>query len=564
VRRRPHGVLTTVFALSICLQLTTHGAKPKFRHSTPEPVLESSSQGYPGAPTGTGGVTVIPKPGYQTEPVGIRYSTLFRNTQFPYGNPISLPEIEPSTRTESVKTRIIFDLPTVTAGLPFIQQGFEPQDADLKIGPFFFKLRSLQGAVLHSDNIDLTPDDERESGTIAITTLSLSFVAQLTEGLRLATSGSLVYLPLEGKAGIAGFALTDLYSFGVLAGPSTRAQLAWETQIGGWNVVFADEFRITLGTYSDSVRNDYELFDGQRFDEESRAGRYSFSAGSSSRNTGRNRHDQDEFRTDIVVFSNTISAETYRLIPGSIRLQARVYREDLWYNQGNRGLPGLREGAFIRLASERENTRFKPFISYEAFRSDRNDGFQSIFRLGIDGPITEQLRLHAEGGYYFGGGESSGYLWTVSLDHTVGPYTRQSLIYTRNFDSFHEEISQGWGYNIRQILGPKLYADAYLYDLTIEDSEGGDFDGSSRDEFRAGLRLTLTAGPKTSIRLSGNYSLIEPDHTETWTARLDIGYNFTDTLLLHFLYQYQESISQIQDENYRENLFFLSLTKYFQ
>lgn len=539
-------------------------AKPKFRNSNPEPILESSSQGNGGAPTGTGGVTVIPKPGYQTEPVGIRYSTLFRNSQFPYGSPISAPQIEPSTRTESVKTRVIFDLPTVTAGLPFIQQGFEPQDADLKIGPFFFKVRSLQGAVLHSDNIDLTPDDERESGTIAITTLSLSFVAQLTEGLRLATSGSLVYLPLEGKAGIAGFALTDLYAFGVLAGPSTRAQLAWETQIGGWNVVFADEFRVTLGTYSDSVRNDYELFDGQRFDEESRAGRYSFSPGSSSRSNGRNRRDEGEFRTDLVVFSNTVSAETHRLLPGSIRLQARIYREDLWYNQGNRGLPGLREGASIRLASERENTRFKPFVSYEAFRSDRNEGFQSIFRLGIDGPITEQLRLHAEGGYYFGGGESSGYLWTLSLNHVVGPYTQQSLIYTRTFDSFHEEISQGVGYNIRQILGPKLYADAYIYDLTIEDSGDDDFEGSSRDELRAGLRLTLTAGPKTSIRLSGNYSLIDPDHTETWTARLDIGYNFTDTLLLHFLYQYQESTSQIVDENYRENLFFLSLTKYFQ
>ena len=88
--------------------------------------------------------------------------------------------------------------------------------------------------------------------------------------------------------------------------------------------------------------------------------------------------------------------------------------------------------------------------------------------------------------------------------------------------------------------------------------------GASKDELRAGLRLTLTAGPKTTIRLSGNYSLIDPDHTETWTARLDIGYNFTDTLLLHFLYQYQESTSQIEDENYRENLFFLRLTKYFQ
>ena len=551
------GALIPLLAASAC------AARPKFKTSSPDPVMDSSVRGSNGPPTGTGGVTVIPKGEYQNEPIGLRHSTLFRNTQFPSGNPITLPTIEPSTRTESVKTRIIFDLPTVTAGLPFIQRGFEPQDADLKIGPFFFKVRSLQGAVLHSDNINLTPDDERESGTIAITTLSLSVVAQLTEGLHLATSGSLVFLPLEGEGGIAGFALTDLYAFGVLAGPSTRAQIAWETQIGGWNVVFSDEFRISLGTYSDNVRNDYELFEGSRFDGESRAGRYSFSSGNGSRGGGGNRRDQTDFRTDFVVFSNTVSAETHRLLPGSIRLQARIYREDLWYNQGNRGLPSLREGGFIKLASERDNTRFKPFISYEAFRSDRNDAFQNIFRAGIDGPITNQIHLHAEGGYYFGREDDSGYLWNVSLNHVVGPYTQQSLIYARTFDSFHEEISQGVGYNLRQILGPKLSADAYVYDLTVEDSTGSDFERNSREEFRAGVRLTLTAGPKTTVRLSGNYSLIDPDHTETWTGRFDIGYNFTDTLLAHFLYQYQQSTSRDENENYRENLMFLSVTKYF-
>lgn len=444
-----------------------------------------------------------------------------------------------------------------------MEQGFEPQDADLKIGPVFFKLRSLEGAILQSDNINLTPPDEQESGTIAIVSLNLSVVAQITESLRLAATGALVYLPLEGKAGIAGFAFEDLYSFGILSGPATRAQIAWETQIGGWSVVFTDEFRIDLGTYSDDYRDDTNYFNEGRFNDDSRAGRYVFAPQKVYPDNPEDNHNSD--REDLVVFSNTISADVDRLTPGSIRLRARIYHEDLWYNQGNRGLPTLREGALIRVSSERQNMRFKPFASYEAYRSDRSDSFQNIFRFGIDGPITEQIQLHAEAGYYFGGDRDSGSLWNITLNHIAGPYTVQSLTYTRSFTSFHDEVLQGFGYTLRQILGPKLVADVYFYDLDIQESGSDYIDEDSRHERRAGVRLTLQAGPKTDIRLSGNYAHIEPDQTEAWTGRLEIGYNFTDTLLAHFIYQYQHSTSgRIEDDNYRENLVFFSLTKYFQ
>jgi hypothetical protein len=393
-------------------------------------------------------------------------------------------------------------------------------------------------------------------------------VAQITEGLRLATSGSLVYLPLEGKIGIAGFGLSELYNFGVIAGPSTRAQIVWNTEIGGWNVVIADDFQILLGSYSDGIRNDQVLFDGGTFSEESRAGRYAFrapgsnvSGGNQGDRFGLNRQGDREFNGDFVVFSNTISAETDRLLPGTVRLRVQVYHEDLWYNQGNRGLPSLREGATVSLRAERENMRFKPYAIYEAFRTDFAQGFQQIIRLGVAGPITEQLDFRAEAGYYYGGFGQEGGLWLVELRHTAGPYTRESLTYARSFSYFHDEINEGVEYNIHQVLGPRLSGDAYLARYRVEDLLD---DLRTRDEWRAGLRLTLLAGPKTTVRLTGEYALIDPDETEAWTGRVEIGYKFSDTISAQFLYQYQQSSSAFSGFNYKENLFYLSLTKYFE
>ena len=264
-----------------------------------------------------------------------------------------------------------------------------------------------------------------------------------------------------------------------------------------------------------------------------------------------------------MVYANTISAEADRLLPGTVRMQVRVYHEDLWYNQGNRGLPSLREGASVLVASERDNMRFKPFFRYDAFRTDEFGGIQSVFRFGIAGPITDQLSLLAQGGYYFGGLGANGELWNLQLTHLAGPYTQESFSYARAFNYFHDEITEGIGYNLQQVLGPKLTANAYLYRLDVQEQSIDD-DNFTRNEWLGALSLTYIMGPKTSLRLTGEYAGIEPDRTESWVGRAELSYNLTDTVLLHFLYQYQKSTSLNFEQNYTENLFFLSLTKYFE
>ncbi|MEI9896286.1 MAG: hypothetical protein WDN28_21090 [Chthoniobacter sp.] len=194
---------------------------PASSGSSPPPILDESSRGSGAGFTGTEGLTNIPAGSFQTDdgPVVPRNS-LFRNLQLPGGSS-QLPAVGPTIRTEDTTASFKLTLPNINAGVPFLQRGFEPQNADLKLGPFYFKLRALEAAILHSDNIDLTQDNPK-SGTIAYVGMTIDVLAQLTENLRLATSVTLVYLPLDGRAGIVGYGLADFYNFGLTAGPLAR------------------------------------------------------------------------------------------------------------------------------------------------------------------------------------------------------------------------------------------------------------------------------------------------------------------------------------------------------
>lgn len=540
-------------------------SRPQFRNSQPAPVLdEGTHRSIGGGFTGTEGLTNIPPGAFETDRFGVRQSTLFRNTTFPYGNIFTPPAVGPELHGEDINASFKLTLPAISGGLPWTQRAFEPQDADLKIGPFYFKLRAIEAAVLTSDNINLTPDD-RETGTIAMVSATMDLVAQVTESLRIATSATFVYLPTEGKAGFVGFGLSDIYNFGLAAGPLARAQVSWDTDIGGWHVVLSDDFQVIQGYYSNEFRSDDVLFEGARFNDESRAGRYAFrpNEGAVFDDAG-HRDNRVDLREDLVAFSNAISVDAERVSPGSILLKARAYHEDLWYNQGNRGQPSLRDGGEIGIYSQRENMRFKPYFIYDIYHTDEADDLQHIFRGGITGPITEQIFLFAEAGYYTGGLAGSGGLWHVQLNHTIGPYTRQTLSYQRSFNYFHDEVDTVLGYTFNQILGPTLYFDTYVYRVRAEDYYSDHNNDTTRDEWHLGARLTFTPGPKTTFRLTGQYAEGDVDNTKAWTGRLELAYNFTDTLLLHAAYQYQKSTSDSFGLNYTENLFFLSLTKYFE
>ena len=511
-------------------------------------------------PAGTSLPSTLPDGAYQDQPaLAPTYSKIFRDTGAPYANPLNPIAVTPSAQTESISARATLGLPGINAAIPLIERGFEPQDADLKFGPVFFKLQGISAAALWSDNINLT-EKNRESGTIAILTISGAIIAQLTEGLRIAVSGSFVYLPLQNEAGIAGFGLYGPYLFGFNDEPIVRSEITWNTNIRGWNVVFADDFRIGVARFSNNVRDDAVIFRGGGFNGSDQAGRYIFSApgGSLAESTGRRSETSD---ISILYYSNIVSAQTDRLIVGKTRLRFQASHENLWYNQGNRGLPKLRDQVNASLVSERQNLRFKPFVMYQAMKTDLQRSFDQSIRVGVEGPITDQLQLHAETGYYFGNDQDA-FLWWVGLRHQAGPYTEQSLYFGRAVSSFHDEIHEVVGYDIRQILGPKVIANAYLLRDDVRPIIG---DGFARVEYRAQLQVNVAAGPRTNIILTGAYALVDSagGQSRTLTGRAEIDHSFTDTFMGRLIYQYQENNADFVSQSYYENLIYLSLAKNF-
>ena len=546
------------FALC-CLAASGLDDGPRSQAAAPaeQPPLRSSGSV---APTGESLPSTLPYGAYQTPPVpGVPYSKIFRDTGAPYTNPLNRIAVTPSVQTESVEARATLGLPSINAAFPLLQRGFEPQDADLKFGPVFFKLQGLSAAGLWSDNINLTASN-RESGTIGILTISGAIIAQLTEGLRIAVSGSFIYLPLQNEAGIAGFGLYGSYLLGLDDQPIVRSEITWNTIIGGWNVVFADDFRIGIGRFSSNVRDDAILFNGGGFNGYDQAGRYVF-RGPQDPTASKHRSNNERSDTSILYYSNIVSAQADRLIVAKTRLRVQASHENLWYNQGSRGLPGLRDQINVSLVSERENLRFKPFIIYQALKTDLQASFEHTIRAGLDGPITDQLQLHVEVGYYYGNNQDA-FLWGVSLRHQAGPYTEESLFFGRAVSSFHDEINEIVGYNIRQILGPKIIASAFILRDDIHDLSG---EGFSRVEYRTGLQFSINAGPRTNIILTGTYALVESAgrQSNTLTGRVEVSHYFTDSFVARLIYQYQESNADLPNQNYYENLIYFSLTKYF-
>lgn len=565
----------------------------------------------------------LPSDAFRNDPaVGVRYRDLFRSSTTPfrdteqvymsspvtgnanadlgYTGPVTafrggayLRSPVPLEGSESISTsfdlmglRLGYSL-TGSQGFNLLGRGFEPQDADLKVGPLFFKMHTLGAAVLMSDNINASEDD-RESGAISIAYLSGTLVAQLTETLRISATGTLYWLPFKGKVGIT----TDsgIYDFG-LGGSNFQtpvAQIDWEGRVGQWDVFLSDSFRVNMtgGPFSD-YNYGQSLFEGSSFDEFDQAGRYRYGGYDTS---GRRLDDRDldgvsdNRDLDVYSYSNRLDVGAQRLYPGPMRIRLRAYREDLWYNQGGRGLPSLREGASAYASYERENLRFKPYALYEITRNDLDPEWDQYIRVGLRGPITDQLTLNLFAGEFLDGAtDRTHFTAGMQLRHVAGPFTYESLFVGREIDDYyaHDEIVDRVTYDIHQILGPRLFADAFA---SYEKTRSLEEENLERESFLAGIRLTWLYSPKTHLRLgytyqertAGNSSFLfsgEEDRFDdanvsnadyfSHTVRLQIFYRITDTMRTTFDYEFFDVHSNVGGRSYYENRVILSLSKYF-
>jgi len=513
---------------------------------------------------GLGIVRQIPASDFSTTPqYGVPYASVLGNqTIDPFSNHGVGLDLNDYAKAGNVTGNI--DLGYAGIGvptLPFIHHSAEPQDADLKIGPLYLFFDSLTASLLYTDNYNLT-DHNRKGETLAIISLNMTLVAQLTEDLQLSVTGSLVYLPIQNILGFESSSLNGSLGFLLAALPALAADASYDTLIAGWPVQFRDDFRTATGSYSDDTLDDFSLFEGSALEQQN--GQYVFrSARVNLRNdnAANNSYGQNNY---FSFFANTLSATTLNYLPSDIQVTARASRSDLWYNQDNRGLPSSRDDFYILAQSERPTMRFKPFASYEIEHSSDVPGVYQIARVGLSGPITDQLFLYTDFGYYRSNTGNQGYLFSLDLSHVAGQYTTEDLSIRRDLNDFDDEVVTTEYYRITQVLGPTIGAAAFADHSTFNELADDQVINRSQEDF--GLSLNWVLGPLTRLQVQGIYARQDYNDgysDEVWTGRVNLSRTITDTLHLEALYQYQNYRANQTDHNYYENLVFVSLVKYF-
>ena len=240
--------------------------------------------------------------------------------------------------------------------------------------------------------------------------------------------------------------------------PVLASQVVYNTVIAGWPVQFSDVFHVQSYLYSNSIRDNFSLFDQNTLQDQN--GYYTLHNGSA--NPYSNSYIQQQ-NSSVVIFANTVSAYTNHLLPGDIRLSVRADHENLWYNQNNRGLPPGRDDFVATFVSERSNQRFKPYFIYDAsYTEGTSSGITQLLAAGVFGPIDDQLFLRAQFGYYFNANNHNDYLYLVNLHHDAGPYTSEELAFARQLSIFNQEQRTTEYYAFNQILGPSLSSTLFI------------------------------------------------------------------------------------------------------
>lgn len=562
---RPTRPVSLALACLVALHSTPRAAEYVGPATTPAPESSTVPSGSNGpVPTPTDTLRDVPRNAYESRPaVGIPMRSIFRDTRAPYYDNLRSMDLTPTARlNESVSLNTDIDLPDFRGSFPMLHRGFAPDEADLKIGPVYFKLRHISAAVLYSDNVNRT-EDNKESDVLGIVSIGGQIMAQLTEGFQIAVAGNFVYLPFEGESGFSGFALRAPYSFGVASAPIARSQIVWEPVVFGLPLTIADEFTIGMAQFRNGAYDGFALFEGGDFEAYDRSGYRVLRSRTFPTGDEFNRSAVDE-DTEFVYYSNEISLSTGGPLPGQNIFRFRASHENLWYQDeaDELRLPSVRDRVTLTIQSVRENLRFKPYVRYEYFHRDNPEISDHEAWVGVRGPITDLLFFRGEVGALWRTEQGAqDLLWRLGLYHTPSPYMWHALEYARATSDFHDELDQRVTYRLTKTLGPELNLSAYTSYHWIEDFLDTAYD---RTEWRNGVRLTYIASPKTTFRLSAQHTNIAYDdpaeETQSWRGRIECTHRFYERFLARAIYQYEQRESDRSGRDYAENLAYLSLS----
>ncbi len=488
---------------------------------------------------------------------GAPYSDLFRPLHVG-GSPFQ-PKIGPGQGTISVP---ILSAPTYH--IPLIRRGFQPENAELKIGRFYVDIRELSSSFLFSDNVNAT-ETGRKNGYIGIVRLDLALLFQVNDGLQLAVAGALVYLPFQNKFGVAGFGITDPLNVNFNVGPLAHAQIVYDFLLAGWDIRLYDDFRVTTPQYEAGLTLDQQ-FQGASFTNVDVAGRYVYGDSTSRGTRGDNRFRNGRLTEQDLEYHNLAGFSGSKLLPTVTRARFSYEHENIWYTGNNPSAYNTRDTGRASLVSERENLRFKPFIYYETTTDNLRKGWDHQLRAGVFGPVTENLDFLGDGGYYWSDdSKANTAVWRLLLGHTPGPLTYQSVEYGRTITQPDRNVVDYAAYHLTHILGRDLTGEILGEWRRYENLR---INNSGTTEYRAGARLSYLISPRTDFRATGLYTKRTTDAalgaaSDIFTGQLLFTRHHSATLRTELFYQYEQRDSSQAGDSYYENLVVLSIHKTF-
>lgn len=442
-------------------------------------------------------------------------------------------------------------------GLP-VTKGFRPEDAQIKIGQFYLLVGPLTTGLLYSDNVNEVTAP-RKDGVIGIVALDVTAVLQATEGLRFAISGEFVYLPFKNKFGVQGFGINAPY-FLLGESPQARMQASYDFLLAGWETRFYDEFRVDH-PWLGYDPNASVLYEGRDFRDEDRAGRYFFTAPGGLL-TDRPDNTRGRFDANTLFYRNTVGAAFSRLLPTVTRATLGYEHINYWYADSPINNLDEHDRFYGILDSERENTRFKPFISYSADSYDGRRTWGHLIVGGVHGPITENLDFLGDFGYQKNPGNvQDTYVWKVQFDHTPGPLTRQSLLFQRRVTQPDVDAEDTVEYILQRILGPDLQMR-----LNAEYSRFHDLDhnGSDSDIWREDLLFDMILGPRLTTTFGVSYyaqdfnSPLFGDDRQL-LGLVDLNYQYSERTRATLGYRHDIHTRAGVNQSYVENLVYLRI-----
>jgi hypothetical protein len=457
-------------------------------------------------------------------------------------------------------------------------RGGPPASEIFQAGPFFLRVHDVEAALLVSDNVNFTSKDA-QWGAIAQLKMRLSAILQISPAWRLTVSGSIIYLPFVNEFGVEGFGLGD--ALGFIAEerfrPVTHMQLAYNSHWADWNVQFVDDFSVNYfnmsGEFDGFVRG-FEQPGGIHAQDE--AGRYVFANGTTIPNQSVDQRQRDglDIRT-FLSLQNTVAGTASRMLPTETRLTFGANHSDVWFHSGwDAGTNGLGlsnysvDRVFAVLRNERESMRFKPYAFYDAYRYNYDPNWTHQAGGGIDGPVTDYTFFRGEAGYSWSDASlGSTEFYTLKLINHLTPLTRQEISYSRVITEPVREILDTYRYAISQVLGKDLFGRMYVQRSVFMPDQAGVFESV---EDRGAARIIYRPVEGHTLVLGGSYAenrFANPsrDRETTWEARAEFRYQYSRTLLLTFLYRYQniDTKRALSETDTAENLWLLTARRRF-